>query len=154
MLDLSHVCDPHHSSQQCRILSPLREARDQTSTSWMLVRFVSTESQWELLSFPILFVFFKMLIFFLFWSPHDIWSSWAGGPMWAPVVTCTGSFNTLCQAGDQTCTLALQRCHWSRCTMTETPAFFFWVYITRFASFANHCKTLCFSCLFSICFKE
>ena len=26
----SRVCDPHHSSQQCRILNPLSEARDQT----------------------------------------------------------------------------------------------------------------------------
>ena len=29
--DLSHVRDLHHSSQQCRILNPLREARDWTS---------------------------------------------------------------------------------------------------------------------------
>ena len=28
--DLSHVCDLHHSSWQCRILNPLSEARDQT----------------------------------------------------------------------------------------------------------------------------
>ena len=28
--DLSHVCDPHHSSWQHRILNPLNEARDQT----------------------------------------------------------------------------------------------------------------------------
>ena len=27
--DLSHVCDLHHSSQQCRILNPLSKARDQ-----------------------------------------------------------------------------------------------------------------------------
>ena len=27
---LSHVCDLHHSSLQCRILNPLSEARDQT----------------------------------------------------------------------------------------------------------------------------
>ena len=30
MRDSSRVCDLHHSSQQRRILSPLREARDQT----------------------------------------------------------------------------------------------------------------------------
>ena len=30
MLDLSHICDPHHSSGQCRILNPLSEARNQT----------------------------------------------------------------------------------------------------------------------------
>ena len=26
--DLSCICDPHHSSQQCQILDPLSEARD------------------------------------------------------------------------------------------------------------------------------
>ena len=39
MQDLSHVCDLHHSSQQCRILNPLSEARDRTSVlvdpSWV-----------------------------------------------------------------------------------------------------------------------
>ena len=30
MLDLSHVCDPHYSSQQPRILNSLSEARDRT----------------------------------------------------------------------------------------------------------------------------
>ena len=28
--DLSHICDLHHSSWQCRILNPLREPRDRT----------------------------------------------------------------------------------------------------------------------------
>ena len=28
--DLSHICDPHHSSRQCQILDPLSEARDRT----------------------------------------------------------------------------------------------------------------------------
>ena len=28
--DLSHVCDLHHSSQQCQILNPLSKARDRT----------------------------------------------------------------------------------------------------------------------------
>ena len=30
MPDLSHVCNLCHSSQQCQILNPLGEARDQT----------------------------------------------------------------------------------------------------------------------------
>ena len=30
MRDLSLVCDPHHSSWQCRILNSLSEARDGT----------------------------------------------------------------------------------------------------------------------------
>ena len=28
--DLSHVCNPHHSSRQCPILNPLSEAKDRT----------------------------------------------------------------------------------------------------------------------------
>ena len=28
--DPSHVCNPHHGSQQCQIFNPLSEARDQT----------------------------------------------------------------------------------------------------------------------------
>jgi len=28
--DLSHICDLHHSSQQCQILKPLSKAMDQT----------------------------------------------------------------------------------------------------------------------------
>ena len=37
--DLSHVCDLHHSSQQCQIHNPLSEARDLTQnlmvSSWI-----------------------------------------------------------------------------------------------------------------------
>ena len=48
MQDLSHVCDPHHRSQQHRILNPLIEARDQThilmDTSWIHY----PEPPWEL----------------------------------------------------------------------------------------------------------
>ena len=39
--ELSHVCDLHHSSPQCQILTPLRP-RIQPATSWFLVGFVST----------------------------------------------------------------------------------------------------------------
>ena len=39
MLDLSHICDLHHSLWQHRILNPLKEARDGTyvlmDTSWV-----------------------------------------------------------------------------------------------------------------------
>ena len=39
-LDLSSVCNLHHSSWQCQILNPLSEARDRTcilmETSWVL----------------------------------------------------------------------------------------------------------------------
>lgn len=43
------VCDLHHSSWQCPILNLLREARDEPASSWMLVRFISNEPQWELM---------------------------------------------------------------------------------------------------------
>ena len=37
--DPSHVCDLHHSSQQCQILNPLSEAKGRTcilvDTSWL-----------------------------------------------------------------------------------------------------------------------
>ena len=39
MRDLSHICDPHHSSWPCQILNPLSEARERThnlmDTRWM-----------------------------------------------------------------------------------------------------------------------
>ena len=39
MPDPSYICDPHHSSQQCQMLNPLNDARDQTcilmDTSWV-----------------------------------------------------------------------------------------------------------------------
>ena len=39
--DLSHACNPHHSSRQHGILNPLSKARDRTCTSWFLVGFVN-----------------------------------------------------------------------------------------------------------------
>ena len=39
--DQSHVCDLHHSSQQCRILTPLRRPGVEPTTSWFLVEFIS-----------------------------------------------------------------------------------------------------------------
>ena len=48
MPDPSHICDLHHSSQQHRIPDPLSEARDRTLILMILVRYISTEPQWEL----------------------------------------------------------------------------------------------------------
>ena len=48
--DPSHIFGLHHISQQRQIVNSLSEARDRTSSSWMLVRFVSAETWWELLS--------------------------------------------------------------------------------------------------------
>ena len=41
--DPSQICNLHNSSRQCRILNPLREARDQTDVlmDWMLIGFVN-----------------------------------------------------------------------------------------------------------------
>ena len=50
MPDPSHICDLHHSSQQCQILNPLSKAKNRTCVL-MDNRFVSAESQWELQSF-------------------------------------------------------------------------------------------------------
>ena len=46
--DPSGICNLHHSSQQCRILNPLSEARDRTYSSWMLVGFVTDEPRQKL----------------------------------------------------------------------------------------------------------
>ena len=47
--DLSHVCDLHHSSQQCQILNPLRGVRDQTYVHTDASQFMTAEPRWELL---------------------------------------------------------------------------------------------------------
>ena len=46
--DPSCVCNLHSSSRQHWIPNPLSKAGIESTSSWMLVRFVSTESQWEL----------------------------------------------------------------------------------------------------------
>ena len=37
-LDLSCICDPHHSSRECQIHNPLSKARDQTHNLMVLSR--------------------------------------------------------------------------------------------------------------------
>ena len=49
MPDPNGICDLPHCSRQRRILNPLSEARDGTTSSWILVRFITTEPRWELL---------------------------------------------------------------------------------------------------------
>ena len=51
MQDRSCLCNLHHSSRQSWILNPLGEAREATTSSWILVGFVSAEPQQELLLF-------------------------------------------------------------------------------------------------------
>ena len=48
MPDLNCMCDLHHSSWQHQILKPLSKAGIEPTSSWMLIRFVSTESRREL----------------------------------------------------------------------------------------------------------
>ena len=43
--DTSRFCDLHCSSAQCRILNPLSKARTKPASSWILVRFFTTEPQ-------------------------------------------------------------------------------------------------------------
>ena len=49
--DLSHICELHCNLCQCRILNPLREARDQThilmGTSWFHFHYATTGAPWE-----------------------------------------------------------------------------------------------------------
>ena len=40
---LSGIYDLHHSSEQCQILNPLSEFRDQTWVLMILVRFITAE---------------------------------------------------------------------------------------------------------------
>ena len=57
--DSSHTCGLYHSSQQCQILNPLIEARDQTCVLMDARQFVSAEPQRELLQLQELMVFFS-----------------------------------------------------------------------------------------------
>ena len=54
MQDLSRVCDLHHSSRQYWILNPLSKARDRTHNVMVMVGFVFTAPQEELLRTPFL----------------------------------------------------------------------------------------------------
>ena len=43
MPDLTCICDLHHSSQQCWMLNPMSKAGIKPTSSWILVRFITTE---------------------------------------------------------------------------------------------------------------
>ena len=49
MSDPSLICDLHHSSWQCQILNPLKGPEMEPASSWILVEFLTTELQQELL---------------------------------------------------------------------------------------------------------
>ena len=68
MQDVSCVCDLHHSSRQCWILKPLSEAGIKPTTSWFLVRFISSAPQRELL----FLVFWGISIVFTVAAPVQI----------------------------------------------------------------------------------
>ena len=54
MWDPSSICDLYHSSWQRHIPDPLREARIEPTSSWILVWFLSTAPQWELYALNLL----------------------------------------------------------------------------------------------------
>ena len=71
---LSHVCNLHHSSWQCWILTPLSEARDQTHNLWFPFGFISAAPQQELLA-----VFSSMFIpsyIYLFYNGSHVASKY------------------------------------------------------------------------------
>ena len=47
-LDLSHICNLHHSSGQCQILNPVSEVRDQTCVLMDTSQLIFSEPQQEL----------------------------------------------------------------------------------------------------------
>ena len=74
-IDLSCVCDLHHSSQPYQILNPLSNTRNQPATSWFLVGFISAAPRRELL-----------LLFFMA-MPKGCGSSQAKDPTCTAVIT-------------------------------------------------------------------
>ena len=67
--------------------------------------------------------FFLELVFFFFWLPRSMWSSQTKDYVLAAVATYTPWIFLihLCQAGDGTCLLALQRHCQSPCATTGAP---------------------------------
>jgi len=63
--DLSHDCDLPNSSWQPRSLTHWLRPGIKPVSSWILVRFATTEPQWERLH---LFLFYFLLLFFIFLS--------------------------------------------------------------------------------------
>ena len=59
MPDPSHICNLHHSSWQRRLLNPPSKAGIEPASSWILVGFVTTEPQRELLL--IIYIFYLSL---------------------------------------------------------------------------------------------
>ena len=110
MPDPSHVCDLHHSSQQCWILNPLDQTRlGIKPASWFLVGFVSAVPWWELLtiSFNLSFSFFLFFFFLSFClfaisqaTPAAYGGSQARGPIGA-VATCL--YQSHSNAGSEPC---------------------------------------------------
>ena len=55
------------------------------TTSWFPIGFVSDAPQWELQS--LLYLFIYLFVYFHFWPPSGIWSSWARDRIQATVAT-------------------------------------------------------------------
>ena len=52
--DLSYVCDLHHSSWQAGSRTHWVRPGIEPACSWILVRFITTEPQWELLDLVVI----------------------------------------------------------------------------------------------------
>ena len=78
MQDLSHVCDPHRTSWQCKTY--WARLGIEPMSSWILVRFITTEPQWKLLWD----LFYKALISFM-----RALSSWPNNLPKAPLPNTT-----------------------------------------------------------------
>ena len=62
-------------------------------------------------------------IYFIFWLPQDIWSSWARDPTELPLQQCQ-ILNPPCWTGDWTQDSELSRHHWSCCTTVGQSCLF------------------------------
>ena len=89
------------------------------STSWFLVRFVSTALRWELLFSFFLFSFLSFFLFPFSASWRHMEFTWYQGPDLSH--SWPDPLNPLCQAEHQTCVLVLQRCCRPCCATAGTP---------------------------------
>ena len=98
-LDLSHVCDLHHSSQQCQILNPMSEAKDQTQNLmvpsqshlcctmtgtpllglFLIYVGMSAPRKLYMFIFPLATLLFSYKLFFVSKNPFLEFPSWLSG---------------------------------------------------------------------------
>jgi len=80
MLNLSHVCDLHHSLQLCQILNPLSKARDQTTFPLRQFQVLNPLSHsGNSMCLGLIFLFGRL------WGGHKSCQKWDEGSMYAQV---------------------------------------------------------------------